>query len=256
MKAKIYVIMLGVVLLAACTAQAVNKDFYSSGQILPGESWDLVNIYNDGTVVDMLGGSADYISTFERSTLNVVAGYAEVGAFDYSTINISGADLSGAHAWNYGTLNFYATGQSSGLGAGEFGTANMYGGTVEQLGASDSGVLNLYAGLVTDCLGASGTSIVNIYGYDFDYHPTGGAYDGGQLTGFWLSGSPFTLDLYGAETYSHINQIPEPSGLVILALGAVLMRRSRPMASWTGGISLLWRIAGLRSSCGRQKNEP
>ncbi|HUT30871.1 MAG TPA: PEP-CTERM sorting domain-containing protein [Sedimentisphaerales bacterium] len=227
METKTYIIMAGVVLVAACSAQGVNKDFYSSGQILPGESWDIVNIYNDDTVVDMLGGSADYISTFDGSTLNVVDGYAEVGAFEYSTINISGAELSGAHAWNYGTVNFYATGQSRALGAGEFGTANMYGGTVEQVGASDSGLLNIYGGLITDCLGASGTSVVNIYGYDFNYDPTGGAYDGGQLTGFWLTGSPFTVDLYGAETYSHINEIPEPGTLALLALGTLLLRRKR-----------------------------
>jgi len=226
---KIYLIISMAVLVWVCPARGVldDKIFTSSGQIVAGEEWDIVNIYNDDTVVDMLGGSADYISTFDGSSLNVVDGYAEVGAFDYSTINISGGELSGAHALGNGTVNFYATGESSGLGAREFGTANMYGGTVEQLGASDSGLLNVYGGLITNCLGASGTSVVNIYGYDFKYDPTGGAYDGGQLTGLWLNGTAFTLDLYGAETYSHIKQVPEPSGLVILALGAILVRRMR-----------------------------
>jgi len=209
----------------AAPLQALDQTFYSSGQILPGESWDLVHIYNDDTVVDMLGGSADWIATHDASTLNIIDGYAQVAAFDYSRINISGGTLSGAEASNYATVCFYANGDSRALGASQFGTANMYGGTVEQLGAIHSGVLNLYAGLVTDSLGAWDTSVINIYGYDFNYDVTGGAYDGGQLTGFWLNGSPFTLDLYGAETFSHINQIPEPSALVILALGALLLRR-------------------------------
>ncbi|MHC4621987.1 MAG: hypothetical protein ACYTEQ_29965 [Planctomycetota bacterium] len=225
--APITIIATVILCIAAPSYAAEDKTFTSSGQILPGQEWNNVYIYNDDTVVDMLGGSADYISTFDASTLNVVHGQAEVGAFDYSTINISGAELSGAHALGNGTVNFYATGQSRALGAGEFGTANMYGGTVEQLGASDSGLLNIYGGLITDCLGASGTSVVNMYGFDFDYDPSGGAYDGGQLAGFWLNGNPFTLDLYGSETYSHINQVPEPSGVVILALGVLLLRRKR-----------------------------
>lgn len=59
MKTKTHLTMTAVVLLAACPAQAVDKDFYSSGQILPGEEWNSVYVYNDDTVVDMLGGFVD-----------------------------------------------------------------------------------------------------------------------------------------------------------------------------------------------------
>ncbi len=46
-----------ILLLSAPLAQAlpVDKDFTSSGQILPGEEWNNVSIYNDATIVDMLG---------------------------------------------------------------------------------------------------------------------------------------------------------------------------------------------------------
>lgn len=247
MKTRICVIISAVILFAAGQAGAVPDDkiFTSSGQILPGEEWNLVYIYNDDTVVDMLGGRVGAISTFDYSTLNVMDGSAGVRGFDYSTINISGGVFPGAHTWNYSTINFYASGKAHGLGSREFGIANMYGGTVEHMSAWDSGVVNIYDGLITDGLwavhtsivniygglirsgglGAEDTSIINVYGYDFNYDPTGGAYYGGQLTGFWLNGSPFALDLYHAETYSHINQVPEPSGLLILALGALFAKR-------------------------------
>ena len=64
--------------------------FTESGQILEGEMWEFVDIYNDDTVVDMLGGLADYITTYDASTLNVTGGHADFGAMEYSTINISG----------------------------------------------------------------------------------------------------------------------------------------------------------------------
>ena len=67
MKTKICLIVPAVILFTAPQLQAVteNKTFTSSGQILPGEEWNNVYIYNDDTVVDMLGGGADGIGTYD-----------------------------------------------------------------------------------------------------------------------------------------------------------------------------------------------
>ncbi|MHC4705729.1 MAG: hypothetical protein ACYS8I_01410, partial [Planctomycetota bacterium] len=46
----------------------LDKTFTSSGQILPGEEWNSVHIYNDDTVVDMLGGFVEGMATYDAST--------------------------------------------------------------------------------------------------------------------------------------------------------------------------------------------
>lgn len=220
--------ILAVVLFAGNGLYAVpNKIFTSSGYIFPGEVWNTVSIYNDDTVVTMLGGMSDFISTYDRSTLNAIYGQAGVGAFDYSVINIYGGTHWEVFASGHGTVNFSSDSVSEGLGASGFGTANMFGGAVEHVGVNDSGTVNLYGGIITDFLGASRLSTVNIYGYGFNYDPLGGAYDGGRVTGFWFDNTSFSIDLYGGETYSHINLIPEPTTFVLLVIGGMLLRKRK-----------------------------
>ena len=83
-------LLVSVVFILSGNVFAESIVFTESGQILDGEVWDFVDIYNDDTVVDMLGGLADYITTYDASTLNVTGGHADFGAMEYSTINISG----------------------------------------------------------------------------------------------------------------------------------------------------------------------
>ena len=213
--------------LGTIPAQAEDKVFTESGEIVDGDVWVLVDIYNDDTIVDMSGGMCDFITTHDKSTLNIIGGQAQVGAQDFSIINISSGSLSGAHAYNNGKVNFSGNAISLRLAAVDYGIANMTGGVVEYLAAGDSGTLNIYSGVVTDSLYASGNSIVNVFGHDFYYDPSGGMSDGGQLTGFWLDDTSLSIDLYGVNTYSHINLIPEPSMLLLLGLGSVVIRRKK-----------------------------
>jgi len=226
MKAKLFTIILAVILFTASGLYAglENKIFTSSGYIFPGEEFSIVKIYNDDTVVNMLGGMADYITTYDKSTLNVIYGQMEAEAFGYSLVNIYGGNHSGALASDYSVVNFSGDAVSRGLVADVFGIANMYGGTVEYVGAGDLGVVNLYGGIITECLGAYDLAIVNIYGYGFNYDPTAGSRNGGQLTGFWFNDTPFIIDLSGEQTYSHINLVPEPSSLVLLGLASLILR--------------------------------
>jgi hypothetical protein len=205
------VVTIVMVLCGVSSASAVpDWDIYSDTDIYDGQ-YNLINIYDtppDHTTVNMYGGSADFVGTFDSSTLNFYSGNAEVGAFDTSIINISGGTLSGAAASDHGVVNFSGDADSRSVGASAFGTVNVTGGTVEHVGANDSGTINLYGGVVTDFLGASGLAVVNMYGYGFDYDPGGGALDGGQVRGYWLDDTPLTIDLYGSETYLHIELIP------------------------------------------------
>ena len=217
MKTRILLLVL-VALMPSGNVFAANKVFTDSGEILDGEVWDMVDIFGDDTIVDMTGGIVDYISTFDSSTLNMFGGQAEVGAFGTSLINIYGGDLfwGGASAWDEATVNLFdCEYYSRELSAHDSGIANMLGGTVEYLRAGGFGVLNLFGGSVIDSLGAWESSLVNVYGYDLDKTTIGGLYGYGQVSGFWSDDAPFTIDFYNAETYLHVNLVPEPSTLIL-----------------------------------------
>jgi len=228
MKMKI-LMMAGILLMGSVAAAAENKDFYASGQIVDGEVWNMVNIYNDDTFVDMSGGLCDYVVSHDESTFNMTGGEAQIEAMDYSTANISGGILAGADASSNGIINFSGTANTHNLGASNFGIVHMTSGTVKNIGAVDSGVVNLSGGIISDKIFASLDSIVNIFGYDLSKYDAGGTYGNGWVSGFWADDSAFAVDLYGADTYSHINLIPEPCSILLFGLGFfVLRKRNKP----------------------------
>jgi len=224
-------IILAVVLFAGTGLYAVpvNKIFTSSGHILPGEEWNRVIIYNDHTIVNMLGGFVDEMNTFDSSMVNVAGGgINSLYADDSSTANIFGGRVGGVFTWDYATTNLYDGGSVFSLGAGgQSGVVNMTGGATTYLRAGESGIINLYGGVVTNYLSAGDFAIVNIYGYGFDYDPFAGNWNGGQLTGFWFNNTAFSIDLYNLDTYKRINLIPEPASLILFALGALLIKRKQ-----------------------------
>jgi len=153
--------------LGTIPAQATNKVFTESGEIIDGDEWVLVDIYNDDTVVDMSGGMCDYITTYNGSTLNITGGQAQVGAQDYSTVDISGGTISNsAYAYLNSTIYYSGSAYGQNLGAFDSGKVYMTGGTVENIGSIDSGIFNLYGGNITDSIFGSGSAIINIFGYD------------------------------------------------------------------------------------------
>jgi len=231
MKTKAITILAMVMFLPVSQVQAIDVDFYSDATIQDGDLYDLVRLYDtppDQTTVDMTGGSVHYLRSYDTSIINITGGEIQtLETFNTSTANISGVSIYGVSAWDYTTVNLSVTGNVTTLGARVSGTINMMGGTVEYLGAIDSGTINIYGGIITESLGAWNDAVVNIYGYDFNYDPMGGSRDGGQLTGYWMDGSAFIIDLYGTDTYSHINLIPEPCSLLLLTIGCLLLKRKK-----------------------------
>ena len=221
------IITMMVVLLPAAGASAYpDKYFYSSGQILPGEHWNNVYIYNDDTVVDMLGGGADGIGTYDASTVNIVDGYVNTLATqEFSRANISGGYVYSLFGMGQSTATVSGLAAGRTFGVEDWATLTITGGTLENICARDQGILNLRGGVVSESLGAWNSAVVNIYGYGFTYDPDGGAFDGGQLRGFYLNSSPFSIDLYGVQTYEHLNLIPEPASIFLLGFGVLALRR-------------------------------
>jgi len=229
MKTQLLLFIAVIVLLTGGRAYGVpDKIFTSSGQILPGEEWNTVRTYNDDTIVDMLGGFVEGMGAYDASTVNVTAGHVNtLTAWESSTVNVSGGEVYGLWAEASGTVNLSHTGSVFNLAAGDFGVANVTGGTIEYLGAIESGTANLYGGLVTDSLWVGESATGNIFGYDLVKTNSGGRYGYGQIYGYWFDDSAFTIDLNGSQTYSRINLIPEPSSLILLGLGSLLLRKRK-----------------------------
>jgi hypothetical protein len=128
------------------------------------------------------------------------------------------------------TLNLSGNPQINDIGVYFSGTVNMFGGTIGSVQIDN--IANLYGGIISDYLLA--TSTVNIYGYNFQYNPLAGDYRGGQLTGFWMNDTPFSIDLYAVynppyggtiDTWSHVVLIPEPATILLLGLGVLMLKK-------------------------------
>jgi len=146
---------------------------------------------------------------------------SQLGAYDSSTVNISGGILGGVFTSVESvasTLNLSGSMQADGVEIWGSGSLNMFGGTVGSVGIHN--VANLYGGTISDYLLA--TSTVNIFGYDFEYDPLAGNYQGGQLIGFWLDDTPGGPII---DTWPHIVLIPEPASLLLFGLGGLFLRR-------------------------------
>ena len=182
-----------IILCGVCPVQAVDVDFYSDAIIRPGDAYDNVFVYDtppDHTTVHMFGGSVEVFHTYDSSTVNIHGGEltAQVGLWELSTMNIYSGDI---------TLDSSLFTDSS--------TLNIYGGDVF-LGAPH----------------AEDSSTINIYGYGFSEFPAF------SLTGYLADGSPFKfIELTHAISHINLIVIPEPTTLLLLGLGGLLLRKQR-----------------------------
>jgi len=191
MKTQLFTILAVVMLCGVYPVRAVDVDFYSDAIIRPGDAYDVVSVYDTPpvpTVVHMFGGSVYRFRTYDSSIVNIFAGELERGGvmWESSTMNIYGGDI-------------------------------MLDGPL----FTDSSTLNIYGGDVF--LGAphaEDSSTINIYGYGFSEFPAF------SLTGYLADGSPFKfIELTHAISHINLIVIPEPTTLLLLGLGGLLLRK-------------------------------
>lgn len=228
MKTKVCVIITGVLLFTVTQLYAVPEDkiFTEDGVIQDGNEYRYVDIYDtppEQTTVSMSGGSVNRLISYNSSILNFTGGTISIlASHDFSTINASGGFIHSPTAWDYSTINISGTFSAVEVGTAPEGIVNVMGGTMNTI-AGYGGVFNLYGGTITDYIDAV-DGWVNLFGYDLEKIATGGEYNFGYVSGFWNDGTAFTIDLYGSGTYSQINLIPEPSSLILFAIGALLIK--------------------------------
>ena len=212
MKTKIITILAAVICFFTATqlyAVPIDRIFTTDGVIIEGDEYANVDIYDtppSQTTVSMSGGSVNRLIAYDSSVLYFTGGTISVlYAYDFSTINISGGYIHSPMACDRSTINISGAFNAVEVSAAPEGIVNVMGGTMEAI-AGWGGIINLYGGAINNNIHTAGEGgWVNIYGYDLEKTYTGGKYDYGYVSGFWLDGTSFTIDLKGPGTYSHIN---------------------------------------------------
>jgi hypothetical protein len=223
LKVRVFLVCLSCLFGSTNVGWAVSKWFYEDGVIQEGEVYSYVGVYNDA-IVDMTGGNiTDQLTARNTSTVNISGGFvfALVG-LDESRINIIGSV------------------QGDILGLQGSANVNMSGGTFDIFEAYNSATGILRGGTISDYVLAYGADdlLISVYGYNLAYNPDAGSHGGGQVTGLWGDGAPFSIDLYAVynppyggtiDTWSHVvlHTIPEPSTLILLTFAVVFMRSHR-----------------------------
>ena len=135
--------------------------------------------------------------------------HVEVGVGNDAHLDVFGGEIGGV------------------LGFWESSTGNIYGGDISYLRVGDDALVNVYGGNIEE-MGCFADSVVELYAYNVTHHLTGGG-DSGTLE--WMEGqylldnSYFSFDLYHWTSFPHINVVPEPATILLLAFGGLFLRR-------------------------------
>lgn len=127
------------------------------------------------------------------------------------------------------TLNIFGGTITTSLLTGDNTLTNWYAGQIDRLGVYDNAVVNIYGGSLQIGLWLVSNSQVNLYAHDIILTHTGGNMNHGQISGTYNLNpqQTFTFDLWDADTYTHINIVPEPSTILLLGIGCLLLRRKK-----------------------------
>ena len=207
MRRKILIIVT-MLLFGVCPVQAVDITFSTSGTIIDGDVYDTVYVENDFTVVDMLGGQVGNVFTSDISTFNMSGGQVTENIMIgiSGTMNVSNGVID--------VLNFAFQDDSYTLILGGNITASymkVYNDCTIDIKGALLQVNNFY-------LSEFDIATINIYGYDFDY-------TGGVISGYLIDDNPFSISGVSESEYLGFNLVPEPTSLLILGMGSLLLRR-------------------------------
>jgi hypothetical protein len=208
----------------------------------------------DSSFVNILDGVVLFLHTYNSSTVNVRGGSigrdasgagTVVTAKDLSVINVyeggrvAGGTGGACELYDLSTMNVYGGGVGLFWTAHDYSVVAIYDGFVSDITASDRSTVNIRGGSIGSSLGGffcGPSATVNIYGYDFEYNPKWRWSDDlilgprwvSRLTGRGFDGTPIEITgIADPSEYPNIHLIPEPTTILLLALGSLPFMRKR-----------------------------
>lgn len=106
-----------------------------------------------------------------------------------------------------------------------FSTGDIFGGEMDSLWTNDYTVASIHGGTL-DELACFPESSVYLYAYDVTFHPPDGTHNDQWLEGKYLNdGTPFSFEFYHDDCIPQLHIVPEPSTLLLLSLGVLILRK-------------------------------
>ncbi len=183
----------------------------------------------------VFSGEVQAANLIVTSDMSMYDGYYDEGGGiqDGYTLDMYGGTIIGAFSVSWDAVLNLNGGHIASL-HNIHGRLNMFGGSITYFYAGFDEGAYLYGGNVTTM--ESFDAPIHVYGYDFQYIDNPGpiGINGGYLTGYWEDNTYFSIgcrDEPGSwSTYYDgvvLHEIPEPTTLLLLTLGAVMLRRKR-----------------------------
>jgi hypothetical protein len=187
-----------------------------------GGSIDCLLLAKDSSQVDILGGVIRILHAYESSqiTISEDGSIWELHALSSRPIIISGGSVSRMFVNDGGQVDMFDGGVLSFL----------------QINGADDSKMNIFGGQITSDIQVVSNGVLTIYGSDFAINgvPFGygeipfslypPAYDH-HLTGVLANGGYIRSNFYLQDQNCKIVLVPEPSTLLLLGLGVLILRR-------------------------------
>ena len=210
-------------------------------------AWDssTVNMYGGGmannlgqynfydlSTMNMSGGSVGWMEAYDSSTINFTDGLIGhyLRGYGSSIINISGGYVDTPVPHDFSTMNM-SGGSGYWFSAEGHSTTNFSGGSIDEFYAVDSPIVNISGGSIVN-LHVRDTSTSIFFGQNFQYGD-GLILDGnrllgtGVLSGEWVDGTPWSINILENESTASIQIVPEPATMALLLFGTVILRGKR-----------------------------
>ncbi len=180
----------------------------------------------DTSGVDISGGGVDGLNASGASSVNISGGtIASLKSQDTSDVSIFGGSVNRLNASGTSSMAI-SSGDFDILYAYDISGVNISGGNFNDLFAHNTSSIDISGGDINNYLKVYSTSSVTFHGYDF--RVIGGlrlegdrVLGTGILTGKWFDATPWIVSISRNDSSATVRAVPEPSSLVLLAIGAV-----------------------------------
>jgi hypothetical protein len=204
------------------------KDAYvnnASGLMIFAGGVGTVESYDTSTVT-VFGGGIIGLNAYDTSSMIISGGGIQsLKSQDASSVDISGGVVNRMNTSNTSSM-IISGGTFDILYTYDVSNVDISGGNFNDLFVYNTSNVDISGGGIENYLKVYGTSSVTFHGYDF--RVTGGlrlegdrVLGTGALTGRWFDKTPWIVNVSRNDASATILVVPEPSTLVLLAMGAM-----------------------------------